>query len=265
MYYTIAPYVKDSALRIFRVTDPDQRKSKLLKWLGAQKLSTQVLYSLLTMALASIHLSLDKYAIFYVCEGRRSDRTTIVDVLERHKQLEYLSKNESRIKLSREKRMDESEDCPPLVEREYRANERCTKQADLAVAYQDKQSVIPARWKWDGYIEGRAFKRDAYQFTPYLVLPTVSVANAISKLSSNSRIFLEWASPLRKRTEIGLRGILKCYEFDSNYRLIPDEDFRSSVFAGLALFDAERSKIHSFAIGEPGSVESKKHASSVSE
>ena len=85
--------------------------------------------------------------------------------------------------------------------------------------------------------------------------------NVIPNLSSNQDVFLDWAKPLREHTEIRLRNIVNCYGFDSSYQLIPDEDFRSSVFAGLASFDSEQSKMHSFAIGEPGAVESTRHFS----
>ncbi len=213
-------------------------------------LSTQVLYSLLTLGAASQHLSLDKYAIFYVCEIARSDRKTIVNMLEYHTHFMYLSKNESTITSSYEKIITKSEGCPPLVTREYRPHERRNKAADLAVIYEDKRSLIPGGWK-NEYIQGRAFKRDTYQFAPDLTLPTIFAANALSSLAKERNALFEWAETLREQTEKRLQQILECYGFDSSYRLITGAGFRSSVFAGLVLFDTAHSKVHSFEIRKP--------------
>jgi hypothetical protein len=251
-YYTITPRVKERAERILRATNSTQRTVRLSRWLESQKLSTQVIYSLLMLGLTSRRLSLDKYAAFYVCEIARSERETIVKtVLERHRHLKYLLKNKGLIKSSYNKKVHESEDCPPLVVREYRPRERVTKPADLAGAYEDKLCEIPGAWK-NKYIEGRAFERDTYQFTPHLTMPTICVANILSTLAKDRNVLLEWGKPIRERTEEQLQKIARCYGLDRNYQLtINDAVLRSSIFAGLALFDFEDSEVHSLAIQEP--------------
>ena len=129
---------------------------KLTDWLDRQKISAQILYSLFTIAIASDHLALDKYAIFYVCGIPRSKRTTAVRMVD-HLVNKYLTKAKSRILHSRKKRLLESSTCPPLVKREYRPGERVTKEYDLAVVYKDRVSEIPTKWIFE-YIEDRALQ-----------------------------------------------------------------------------------------------------------
>ena len=246
-YYTITPRLKESVERILRVTNPVQRRLKLSGWLETQEPSTKVLYSLLMLGLASERLSLDKYAIFYICEVPRSGRSTIVkSVLEYHRRLGYLSKGKGTITSSYTKRVRELKNCPTVVEREYRPNDRVSKLADLAVLYEDERMDIPGAWKFE-YIEGRSFKRDTYRFAGHLTISTVTVANTLLSMTKDHDVFLKWATPARELVEERLQQMARCYGLDINYQLtIDDSTLRSSIFAGLALLDPGASKIHSF-------------------
>ena len=136
--YTITPAIWKAAERIVWIRNPARRKIELSSWLTTRTLSTRVLYSFLLLGLASKRLSLDKYAVFYVNEIARSNRTTIVkDVLERYRHLGYLSKKVGKITSTYKKKAPDLKDCPPIVAREYRRDERSTKPAGLAVMYED--------------------------------------------------------------------------------------------------------------------------------
>lgn len=245
-YYTITPTFKESVERILRVTNPVQRRLRLSGWLETQEASTKVLYSLLLLGLTSERLSLDKYAVFYICEIPRSGRSTIVkSVLEYHRRLGYLTKGKGTITSSYMKKV-ELKNCPTVVEREYRPDEKVTKSADLAVLYEDDRMNIPGAWKFE-YIEGRAFKRDTYRFAEHLTIPTMTVANASLSMTKDHDVFLKWAMPVRELIEERLQQMARCYSLDRDYQLtIHDSTLRSSIFAGLALLDLGSSKIHSF-------------------
>ena len=243
--YTIAPLTKPSVQRILRVTDPVKRRIRLKNWLDRKKTFTQILFSLLTLAIASDRLALDKYGVFYVCKIARSQRATAVNVLRQQRNRHYLKEQASSILPNYQKEIRESTDCPPLVKREYRPNERATIADDLAVVYEDRKCEIPRRWVFK-YVEGRALQRDTFQFTPHLTMPMVHAAIVLSHLSRDRDVLLGWARPLREETESRLRGILQCYRFDRNYLMISEDSCRSSIFAGLALYDFEHSQIHAF-------------------
>lgn len=243
--YTIVPTMKPSVQRILRVTDPVRRRMRLKKWLDNQKTPTEILYALLTMAIASDRLALDKYGVFYVCEIARSERTTAVRTLEDQKARGYLTRKTSKINATHEKKIIESTDCPPLVKREYKPNERRTKKDDLAGVYKDNETDIPRRWVFK-YIEGRALEREAYQFSKALSMSIVNAVIAISQLSRDQDTLIEWASEPRKRIEARLLSILRCYNLETSYQMIDEKSCRTSIFAGLALYDFERSQVHTF-------------------
>jgi len=242
--YTIVPAMKTSVRRILRVRDHVKRTEKLMSWLDGQKISTQILYCLLTLAIASDHLALDKYAVFYVCRIVRSQRSTAVKKLD-HLVDKYLIKAKSKILHSREKFLVESSTCPPLVKREYRPSDHVTKEYDLAVVYKDRISEIPRKWVYE-YIEDRALARDTYQFTKHLAMPMAQAANALSRSSSNYNWLVNWAKEPREEIEARLRDILQCYAFDGSYQMICDDFLRSSIFSGLALYDLDHSQAFSF-------------------
>jgi len=236
--------MKPSVQRIQRVTDQDKRRAQLKHWLEEQKTATQINYSLLTLAMASDQLALDKYAVFYVCGIERSNRTTAVKLLDQaaHK---YLTKKKCTMHPTYNKKITESADCPPLVKREYRPNEHPTKPYDLAVVYKDDTCQIPRTWV-PKYVEGRGLVRDGYKVTRNWTMAIVHAANAISHLSKDQDVVRDWAEKPRQEIEEQLRNILQCYRFDRYYRMISEDSLRSFIFAGLALYDFDRSRIFPF-------------------
>jgi len=242
--YTITPVTKSSVRRILSSRDHDKRRAKLTGWLDRQKVSTQTLYSLITLAIASDHLALDKYAIFYVCGTARSQRTLVVKLLDQavHK---YLSKTKCTIHPTHTREIKESTDCPPLVKREYRLSEHPTKLNDLAVLYRDGKCEIPRTWV-PKYVEGRGLVRDGYQFAGNLTMPIVHAASALSHLVKDRDLLLNWAKQPRQEVEGRLHNILQCYRFDRYYQMITEDSPRSFIFAGLALFDFDYSQAYSF-------------------
>ena len=100
--YTIVPYMKPEARRILSVTNSTKRRKSLKEWLDKQEMSTQILYGLLTLAIASDRLALDKYGVFYICKIPRSRRSTAVRILEGQIS-KYLSKEEGTIDSTHQK------------------------------------------------------------------------------------------------------------------------------------------------------------------
>jgi hypothetical protein len=187
---------------------------------------------------------MDKYAVFYVCEIPRSDRSTVVKtILEGHTKLGYLRKNKHcKIISSVSKRAPKIEGCPPIVIKEYRPNDKITKPADLAVIFEDGLAEIPSKWK-NEYVEGRAFRRDTYQFTQNLALTTIAAANLLAFTFKERETLLKWAEPLRLVTDQLAEKLLECYGLDKKYQLDSDNAcVRSLLFGGLALFDPKSSK-----------------------
>ena len=122
---------------------------------------------------------------------------------------------------------------------------KCQLTFDLAVVYKDRNSEIPRRWVFK-YIEGRALQRDAYQFTKDLIIPIMHAANVLSHSSKDQDVLVDWARKPREETEARLRDILQCYGFDRSYQMISEDSCRSSIFAGLALYDFEYSQMYPF-------------------
>ena len=75
-------------------------------------------------------------------------------------------------------------------------------------------------------------------------MPMAQAANALSRSSSNYNWLVNWAKEPREEIEARLRNILKCYAFDGSYQMICDDSLRSSIFAGLALYDFEYSQVY---------------------
>ena len=157
----------------------------------------------------------------------------------------YLTRAKSKTLHSRDKQLVESSTCPPLVKREYRPGDPVTKEYDLAVVYKDHLVMIPRKWVFK-YIEGRALARDAYQFTKHLAMPMAQAANALSHSSNNHRWLVNWAKAPREETEARLRDVLQCYAFDLDHQMISKDSVRSSIFAGLALYDLDYSQVYRF-------------------
>ena len=74
----------------------------------------------------------------------------------------------------------------------------------------------------------------------------VHAAHALSRSSKDHDVLADWARKPREETEARLRDILQCYGFDRNYQIISEYSCRSSLFAGLALYDFEYSHVYSF-------------------
>lgn len=211
-----------------------------MQYLNAGKVAAQVMYALLSLAMVSEHLSLDKYGVFWVCKIQRKNRSNVVkNVLESKE--EMLTKNRNCSIEVASRTFPKSGRAPPLVKREYKESELKRvreKKDDLAIVFEERGGRIERGWT--RYVEGRARRRDTYQFPFLSIEPTVSALSTFGAILDSGAMG-RWALPETKMIHDNLQFLLRCYDLDKKYQLglnrlaALDAGLTSTVLAGFAL------------------------------